>query len=1186
MTAPSQPIHAPLPPWIDDYIFLTGPPDPVQEAYFLKIFPDLYTQDTVASAAFTFPGQDDSDRADEAGSAIQETKVTTEDGADSHFPTSGRSDTAGGDLRGFEGLADIGEIQGIITASDVQELEETKCELLTAGEVKSPFPADEMRERSNEAAFGNNLVAIDACQDTPEAILHSADELSVDDQACESDQPARAFDKSDRLDEQASQHALSQDGDAEVQLSNQSDPPLKDDGNVNDVWEEASATPGETSTGTSRPVEPTKQARAGPAPKMRKSLDALIEAMRVKAIRKLESEAAVKHTQEEAVVHDDGNTSTPETHAGMEDAEPLLTGDQSAMSLGMAENIYSGGRTLAAALFGRGSEVDHLEEVNLHKDSSRCESALQDTVEDSDSSTSNHSPMALSSDVMVDAPNREVCEKVAATDVCDPSVVLEEVAVNNVSAYHVAEEVSGRPSATGIPNNSGEADLPERSTVPLHMTSSDQPPTETITSRVGGESITSPPLNEVPAVEASENTEAVDTPSDDDDVPISKNTISDALDTSTIAQATEGTLHQGGEAHVQNDPSSDHTIPNEFDISADADALKACLADSDSLNDSLSMAEDDSISTGAVGMSPNAKLLAYLDDINSSVNKRHTTDAALDDFNLSGNGDLFNTSLDEDDDSFDLLAPREKIFKIKYVGEKSEELESGPDADERAASETNRVDEGVASDKENATPGIAYGNDASSVAIDGAQFIGKGKGKGKAVESGLTESSIAQPSVASFGIEQAADTDNVPPAAEDATASEHVATSSELDCAESSSQSSAQQNPAPSAPKDSKTSKLPETPGVAASRLPGSQTRLKRRAQEREKVEAALRALQEKKELLMSRMEHKTLSSTPSSGEASGSSNPPNTRLASASAPFTDPSLPTPHESTSATSLEESIPPTPATILEMTDEDLEKLVKQNHDANSIRKCTIRPLDGFRILPAVSPTMKMFMRMQARQHGILVQTFRGGEITDSSDDESDEDTDVQGKASTRRLKWNEQLISVHEYSPNQGRRQMMGPHDPGWDLFTTESSSDVSSVSSNDSGGSRSSCSPNAKSGSAPSHLPLKSAMRQTPFPYPRVSSPELHKVEVRVLRLPPSADNSDDENNTNDIDSDEKEVPFMLPPPPSNTGASRGGGRGRGARGGNAGNGRGRGGGRGGGRGRGLARGSIGGRPGRVPSGG
>ncbi|KAJ3183885.1 hypothetical protein HDU87_006002 [Geranomyces variabilis] len=96
MTSPDRPRYASYPDSLGDYIFLAAPPNGDQEALFLSWLPDLYTRATILAA--DFEKQFHASAGDPPKAPVERTS--------------------------FSSLPDIEEAAGIITAADVEELDD------------------------------------------------------------------------------------------------------------------------------------------------------------------------------------------------------------------------------------------------------------------------------------------------------------------------------------------------------------------------------------------------------------------------------------------------------------------------------------------------------------------------------------------------------------------------------------------------------------------------------------------------------------------------------------------------------------------------------------------------------------------------------------------------------------------------------------------------------------------------------------------------------------------------------------------------------------------------------------------------------------------------------------------------------------------------------------------------------
>ncbi|KAJ3172060.1 hypothetical protein HDU88_006873 [Geranomyces variabilis] len=310
--------------------------------------------------------------------------------------------------------------------------------------------------------------------------------------------------------------------------------------------------------------------------------------------------------------------------------------------------------------------------------------------------------------------------------------------------------------------------------------------------------------------------------------------------------------------------------------------------------------------------------------------------------------------------------------------------------------------------------------------------------------------------------------------------------------------------PAPSQSKLSPPRSFLPAPTASSSRL------LRPRKERAKKLEEALRDIQEKKASLMALAE-----AAHAGEEAVSSTTPPSTT--------TDASL-----------------NTAADLLTMPEEAVEALVERNHAINMVRRCVLKEI-AVRTMPAQSPTARLMQRMENRRRSNVPRVFTGGEG-------SSEDAGVANTASgaealapvpsriPSRLKWDEQLISVIEFDPHQ-KTVMLSSADEDYQVTNKR---DVT---------------PPASSHTTQVRQPIKSALRPVPVPYERVSSPELRQVEVPVWKLPPDPD-EDGAGHANEIQI--ADAVAFLTSGLQGRGASRGAARGRGTRGRRGGTGRGR----------------------------
>ncbi|KAI8589452.1 hypothetical protein BDZ88DRAFT_418242 [Geranomyces variabilis] len=261
--------------------------------------------------------------------------------------------------------------------------------------------------------------------------------------------------------------------------------------------------------------------------------------------------------------------------------------------------------------------------------------------------------------------------------------------------------------------------------------------------------------------------------------------------------------------------------------------------------------------------------------------------------------------------------------------------------------------------------------------------------------------------------------------------------------------------PAPSQSTSSPRRSFLPAPTASSSRL------LRPRKERAKKLEEALRDIQEKKASLMA------LAEAAHAGEEAVSST-------------TTPST------TNDASLN-----TAADLLTMPEEAVEALVERNHAINMVRRCVLKEI-AVRTMPAQSPTARLMQRMENRRRSNVPRVFTGGE--GSSEDAGVANTAPGDEALApvpsripSRLKWDEHLISVVEFDPHQ-KTAMLSSADEDYQVTNKR---DVT---------------PPASSHTIQVCQPMKSALRPVPVPYERVSSPELRQVEVPVWKLPPDPD--------------------------------------------------------------------------------
>ncbi|KAJ3019769.1 hypothetical protein HKX48_001785 [Thoreauomyces humboldtii] len=324
-------------------------------------------------------------------------------------------------------------------------------------------------------------------------------------------------------------------------------------------------------------------------------------------------------------------------------------------------------------------------------------------------------------------------------------------------------------------------------------------------------------------------------------------------------------------------------------------------------------------------------------------------------------------------------------------------------------------------------------------------------------------------------------------------------------------------------------------PPNESSFAPGS--RKSKRTLEREALEAELRAVEELKNALRSRINasEQTSGASAGSGDESG--------LEAVEAGTLDPTT------SETTPTDVFSPASTRSLLSLSDSAMRKLIKANSDANAVRQCRIRMHDTCRAPPAQSPTARLKMRMDMRRLSGAPRKFLGGEapVLDFGDGETvvlfatDENEDPLNSsraatAAPSALRWHPtKLVDVVEFDHLQKVSVLLGPvkprakkpeaSDTEWEDHVSgdeethldrQQDQQLLSVPAQVS----------LRTPSTPPFdpsKPLRSALRKTPFPYKPLASPDLKEVEVTVWPFPHDQVDGDGQQK-DDHDEEEEEV--------------------------------------------------------------
>ncbi|KAI8818002.1 uncharacterized protein EV422DRAFT_570149 [Fimicolochytrium jonesii] len=247
----------------------------------------------------------------------------------------------------------------------------------------------------------------------------------------------------------------------------------------------------------------------------------------------------------------------------------------------------------------------------------------------------------------------------------------------------------------------------------------------------------------------------------------------------------------------------------------------------------------------------------------------------------------------------------------------------------------------------------------------------------------------------------------------------------------------------PSVPID--TNKTRPKPAVTPSTLGGSKlprfsrdraSSNKSSASERAALEFALQSIQEKKQHLQSQIEKRTERTAGKSTTADTSSAPADRDEGMSKLDF----LP-PEYQTRATKRRVNPPPSTQSLSNLTEAQLDALVRQNNARNGVQKCVLvkQPMPAAKLKGMnVSPSTKLKNRMEQRKKVGTGLSYTGGEPSSKLPGEGSEnnssavqkdDGGEEERERQRKIRWRNSLVNVVEYNPRQKISVMMEASQP-------------------------------------------------------------------------------------------------------------------------------------------------------------